>query len=475
MPHDSGDTAKPFSLPPLGISTCRLRGFPQPYAAVEAAGAVGIQLFATFPALDDGFSESAVGEWSSHQGRSPEVVVFLGLLEGVLYHRAVERAREAHPYPELLHLHDGLAYCLHPRFVQEQLEASRQRLHRDRLSGVLLQRPELFLQWAAQHSIPPDEAQHELLRRLEQAFAFLEQECRQGRLNAYGLQLESPSSLPIAELFELATTVGTLSHHCRLLAVPFNLFEPEAATEPIADGHTLLEYAASYGIHVLVYRPLNARFRGRPILLAEPPVEKPALVSVEHIRGQLREFIHTETDVLRLLMEQPLDGAYRDIVRESLTLSLFLHDHWHEFASYEDWMALQEGYLSDRFRSLRAFLEPLLTTDALVQQWNAYTERFHQVLTDIGRLYAARAYDRARRLREFIHDALGYSLPPVSFAQLALALVRHTTGVGSVLLSSTSADHLAEFAAVERLAMPSLGRQEWLRLREAHTILQHGF
>jgi hypothetical protein len=163
------------------------------------------------------------------------------------------------------------------------------------------------------------------------------------------------------------------------------------------------------------------------------------------------------------------------MVRESLTLSLFLQDHWHEFASYEDWLTLESGYLADRFRSLQLLVEPLVTTAALVECWSAYRERFQQALADIGRLYAARAYERARRLREFLEESLQLRLPAVPFAQLALALLQHTVGVRSILIASTSAKHVATFAAAERLCLPPLERQQWLRLREAPSVLQHGF
>lgn len=476
MPHDAEGATAPLTIPPLGISTCRFHRMTHPTTLLERAHTAGIRLFATFPGLDDGFSESVLGDWSSSLQHPPTVLVFLGLLEGMMYHRALEREREAHPYPELVRLHEGVAYCLHPSFLHEQLQESRQRLGLIRPSGVLLQHPELFLQWAAQQGIPREEAQHELLRRLEQAFAFLEQACGQGILQAYGVQLEHPlGRISLPDLLELATAVGGTSHHFRLFATPFNLFEPDIATEPLVDGVTVLEYAAAYGIQVIVYRPLNARLNGRPVLLAEPPMEKPALVSVEHIRGQLREFVHAETQLLRLLTEQPLDGVHREMVRESLTLSLFLQDHWHEFASYEDWHTLERGYLTERFHSLQALLEPLLTTEALAHCWTAYRERFHQALTDIGRLYAARAYERARRLRAFLEECLQTRLPSVPFAQLALALLQRTVGVAGILLASTSAEHLELLSAAELPALPALERQHWLHLREARTVLQHGF
>lgn len=468
-------------LPRFGLSTCRLGTRQHARPLIEATWRSGIRLFATATSYDDGFGETLLGELSTQLSEAPTVLTLLGLIEGMLYHQALEREHAGTPYPELIRLREGAWYCIHPNFLQEQLSHTRHRLQNTCRLGVLLQHPENFLQWASAQSIPQEEAVRELLRRLEQAFAFLEHLCQQGDIIAYGIQSErliptdtATPAVPLTELVELAHSIAGPDHHFRLLSVPFNLFEPAAATDPLVEDTTLLEYALQRRLQVIVYRPLTARLNGRPVLLAEPPIERSSLVSVEHIRGQLREFVRTEVQLLRALMEQPLDGFQRDMVRELLTLSLLLQEHWHEFASYEDWMRLRMGYLSDRFYSLRSIIEPLLT-ETLRPQWDAYTERLQQALTDITRLYAARAWERARRLRTVLEDILHHPIPPVPLAQLALALLRSTEGVGTIVLASTSATHIAELASVENLTLPRLRRQQWLQLSAARTILEHGF
>ncbi len=468
-------------LPAFGVSTCRFGTHHHARPLIEATQRHGIHLFATATSYDDGFGEALLGELSTQLGATPTVLVSLGFIEGMLYHRALEREHRGEPYPELVRWREGAWHCIHPHFLREQLTETYHRLRQASPIAVLLQHPEVFLQWATTQGIPQEEALHELLRRLEQAFAFLEQECQQGRLFAYGIQSEqllptdtSIPSIPIAEVLELARSICGDEHHCRLLAVPFNLFESAIATEAVVEKQTLLEYASQQHLHVIVYRPLTARLNGRPVLIAEPTTASGSLVSVEHIRGQLREFVHTEVQLLRALMELPLDGVQRDMVRELLTLSLLLQEHWHEFASYEDWLHMKTGYLAERFRSVSAGVEPLLT-ETTRQPWEAYKERFHQALSDITRLYAARAWERARRLRTVIEDALHHSIPPVPLAQLALALLHHTEGVGTIIVSSSSADHIAELATVNSLSLPPLKRQQWLDLRSARIVLEHGF
>jgi len=475
----AGDTT--VALPPLGLSTCRLPALPQALSLIETAWTQGIRLFATTVA-DDGYAQTVLGQWSTHSGNVPTVVLPAGLLEGILYHQALEREHQGRPYPEALRLREGLGYCIHPEFLQDYLEQSHQRLQHHARSVLLLQQPEQFLEWALAQGLPREEAHHELLRRLEHAFAFLEEQCRLGRLDAYGIQSEELSAQSstnvlalLPEILELAHSVGGPDHHCRLLAVPFNLFEPAAATEPLIGEQTLLEYAHRAGLHVVVYRPLTAQLSRRPVLIAEPPVEKATLVSVEHIRGQLRQFLHTETEFLRRLTELPLNGTQREMVREALTLSLFLQDHWHEFASYEDWLRVKTGYLGERFRSLQLLVEPFVQLPEIGEQWQSYAERFQQVLTDIGRLYAARAWERARRLRTLLEEVLSIPIPPVPLAQLALSLVRCTEGVGSILVSSTSAQHIAENLASLELTLPTLRRSQWLALQAAQKVLQQGF
>ncbi|MCS7177528.1 MAG: hypothetical protein NZ960_07975 [Candidatus Kapabacteria bacterium] len=474
MPH--------YLLPPLGLNTCRFTSPHDSQQLIEAAWRSGVRLFASAPSDDDGFGQTILGDWSTQTGQQPLVLVALGLVEGILYHRALEREHEGRPYPEFLRLREGLGYCIHPEFLQEQLAECYQRLRQGAVAGVMLQTPETFLQWARMQGLPEDEAVHELLRRLEQAFAFLEEEARRERLGAYGIQSEAllsspetPIPLSLPELIAVASSAGGEHHRFRLLAIPFNLFEAAAATETVIEGRTLLEYAMGQALHVIAYRPLSARLGQRPVLIAEPPVEKTTLVSVEHIRGLLREFLRTETQLLRLLTEQPLNGVQREMLRESLTLSLFLQDHWHEFASYEDWSRVRQGYITERLRSLSDIVTPLLQTERARQEWEHYVQRLHQALADIGRLYAARAWERARHLRTVLEDALHVPIPPVPLAQLAIALVQRTEGIGTVLVSSTSPDHIAENASAERLQLPVLQRQHWLRLRAAEAVLEHGF
>ncbi len=468
-------------LPRFGMSTCRLGTRQHAQPLMEAAWQAGIRLFATATSYDDGFGEALLGELRGQFSEAPHVLVSIGLIEGILYHQALEREQAGAPYPELVQLREGAWYCIHPSFLDEQLSQTRHRLGHAYRVSVLLQHPESFLQWASAQGLPQEEALRELLRRLEHAFAFLEQACRQGHITAYGLHSEAliptgttAPAISVAELVELAHAIAGPDHHFRLLSVPFNLFEPAAATEPVVGDATLLEYALQQQLHVIAYRPLTARLNGRPVLLAEPPVERSGLVSVEHIRGQLREFVRTEVQLLRSLMELPLDGVQRDMVRELLTLSLLLQEHWHEFASYEDWIRIRTGYLSDRFHSIRSTIEPLLT-EALRPYWETYAERFRQTLTDITRLYAARAWERARRLRTVLEDVLRHPIPPVPLAQLALALLCSTEGVGTVVVASASAAHLAELAVVENLKLPRLGRHHWGQLYRARTILEHGF
>jgi aryl-alcohol dehydrogenase-like predicted oxidoreductase len=468
-------SAEDVSLPPVGISACRLSLAPNAPQRLEEMLQQGIRLFLSFPSHDDGAAEALLGSATAED--AVYALSTLGLLEGGLYQRALERERSGNPYPELVRLSEGVSHCLHPEFLQEQLAAAEQRLGRRGVAGILLQRPELFLQWALQRGIPLQEVRRELFLRLERAFAALEAWVHSGRIRFYGVLSESfhlpatdPLFLSAAELLELARSVAGAQHHFRLLALPLNLFEHSAATEPNHGQRTVLEYALSAGLQVLAYRPLNAVVRGRRVRLSEPPLSSSSLVSLEHIRAQLREFVHTEAELVHALVSQLQEPYQRELLRESLTLGLFLEEHWQQRASYEDWEELRTGYLLERFRTVESSVRMLNMAENSL--WQHYKERFRQALADIDRYYAARAWERARRLRELLHEAVGRELPPVPFARLAVGLVRATAGVTAVALASSAPEHGAELLAAGQLSLPTLYREHWQRLKAAIEVLE---
>jgi aryl-alcohol dehydrogenase-like predicted oxidoreductase len=131
--------------------------------------------------------------------------------------------------PGIIRMEEVVAGChvLSPKYLENQVEASRQNLGLETLDIYYLHNPETQLSQVGRG---------EFFRRLKAAFAVLEKAAREGKIRMYGLATwnafrVSPSSaeaLSLPEVLRLAEEVGGKEHHLRALQLPFNLAMLEA-------------------------------------------------------------------------------------------------------------------------------------------------------------------------------------------------------------------------------------------------------
>ncbi len=251
----------------------------------------GVNLIDTSANYADGGSERLIGRVLAELIEAGELaradvvlVTKAGYVQGSNLDQALERQRQGRPFPEIVKIHDDCWHCIHPEFLEDQLERSLRRLSVACVDVFLLHNPEYFLQVARHQGLSADRARAEYERRLAAAFAFLETAARAGRIGHYGV---SSNAFPapadqfdftsFERCWELAAQNGP-DHGFRVLQLPANLFETGAWTEPSQRGgtRTVLELAAELGAGVLLNRPLNAFAGGRLIRLADPPGDAPA-------------------------------------------------------------------------------------------------------------------------------------------------------------------------------------------------------
>lgn len=129
---------------------------------------------------------------------------------------------------------DESGHCMHPKFLEVQLEESLERLNLECLDVLYLQNP-----YEAQG---PFNTENVFFDRLAQAFEFLEGAVQKGKIRDYGIASYScfrakPSQnkqhLSLQKVHRLAQKVGgDQDHHFRYLQVPINVMMPEAFCEP---------------------------------------------------------------------------------------------------------------------------------------------------------------------------------------------------------------------------------------------------
>ncbi len=157
--------------------------------------------------------------------------------------------------PGLFRPEEAVAGChvMSPKYLENQIEVSRQNLGIDTLDIYYLHNPETQIAHVARA---------EFDRRMRAAFAALEKAVGEGKIclygtatwNGYRVGLDSHEALSLTDLLRLAEEVGGKEHHFRAIQLPYNLAMPEAlsARTQRVDGKAVpvLQVARAHGLLV---------------------------------------------------------------------------------------------------------------------------------------------------------------------------------------------------------------------------------
>ena len=412
--------------------------------ALEAALEGGINLLDTSANYTEGGSERLLGGvLRKHVDRRPELVVVTkaGYLQGSNIDVARAREQMGRPYEDLVTYQDGLWHCLHPEFLADQLERCCMRLSLDKLDVMLLHNPEYFLLDARQKGQDLDAAQAEFDRRLEQAFAFLEELVKEGRIGYYGVSsntfagpADGFATTSLARMLELAKKVGGDEHHFAVVQVPLNLLETEAA-----EGFTAEAEAA--GLGVLVNRPLNCFVQQTLVRLAdfesdEKPNFEASLQAMSEAENEYREtfgpFVQGPGSDQLFRFAENLRG---------LETHLQNLDHWTQLESQRIRPALM-----DQIQALDQAM-----TGAITEPWVRWRERYLATFRDVSNDLEEIAIQKSQRISESVAELLP-ELPGAgkgaSLSQLATWVVDGVPGVSCVLVGMRQEDYVEDLLPV---------------------------
>jgi aryl-alcohol dehydrogenase-like predicted oxidoreductase len=157
----------------------------------------------------------------------------------------------------------GGMHCMAPRYLQNQLDQSLRNLGLGCVDVYYIHNPESQL-----GHVP----ETDFYSRLQEAFALLEENRKQGKLTYYGVatwngfrsEAGSEGHHSLVRMIELARAAGGEAHGFRFIQLPFNLAMPEALTliNEELDGEqvTLVDAAQRLGVTVVASASL---FQGR--------------------------------------------------------------------------------------------------------------------------------------------------------------------------------------------------------------------
>jgi aryl-alcohol dehydrogenase-like predicted oxidoreductase len=144
-------------------------------------------------------------------------------------------------------------HCMSPKYLADQLERSLSNFGVECVDVFYLHNPETQL-----GEVPGDE----FLRRMREAFSFLESAAAAGKIGAYGLatwntfreDAKAQGYLSLAEMEEIAREAGGMDHHFRFVQLPLNLAMPEALLRPnqVVQGKTMAMVQAARALGIML-------------------------------------------------------------------------------------------------------------------------------------------------------------------------------------------------------------------------------
>jgi aryl-alcohol dehydrogenase-like predicted oxidoreductase len=441
----------------------------------------GINLIDTSSNYGDGKAEELVGEVLEDLASSGEisrestiVVSKVGYLQGQNYQLSQERKGQGKPFKDLVLYADGLEHCIHPEFIDDQLTRSLERLKLATLDFYLLHNPEYYLSWASKTGVPLEEARQEYYNRIEQAFQHLETEVEKGRIKFYGISsntFPSPAADPeftsLGQVWEIAESVSS-HHHFRLIQLPMNLLETGGITEKNqANGESVLEFARSKNLGVLINRPLNAIVNGTLLRLAE--VRATGQISDREVNDLVDRLISSEKMLQdTILPKLGLEPAVQSQVMEQLATGEVLKQHWQSFGTYERWQELREYYFSPRVRGVFQFLQQRAPSGEDISPWmNSHREKLEALLEAVGSRYGEQAAKRCAQIKKNLSSVDREWSEAATLSQMAIRALRSTTGITTVLAGMRREAYVMD--VLEELVRPAEKNkrtESWLDLKK---------
>jgi uncharacterized protein YyaL (SSP411 family)/aryl-alcohol dehydrogenase-like predicted oxidoreductase len=414
--------------------------------ALLAALEGGINLIDTSSNYTEGGSERLVGGVLRQvPHRRPELVIVtkVGYVQGANLEVAKAREQMGQPYPELVQYQEGCWHCLHPEFLGDQLERCMMRLSLRKVDVLLLHNPEYYLMDAQQKGQTDGKGvRAEFERRIEEGFRFLEQKVAEGKISYYGVSSntfaeseDTLTSVSLTRLLELAHKVAGPDHHMRVVQVPLNLLESEAAR-----GFTAQAEAA--GVGVLVNRPLNAFVQQTLVRLADFEADEEEV----DLDTSLEKMSAAENDY-RQTFGQYVQGPGADQLfrfaenLRGLELHLQNLEHWGQLESQRIRPALME-----QIQALDQAMQGPITEPWVVWR-ERYMATFRDVSNDLEEIALRRSQELADSVRELLPEQ-AQAPADASLSQLACWVIDGVPGISSVLVGMRQTDYVDDLLPV---------------------------
>lgn len=330
---------------PVGFGSYRIGmspqlGFPECAQALELALQKGLNLIDTSTNYGFGQSEILIGKTirkyvtdNKIERENLVVVSKVGYIQGPNIELAKSRELQKKPFPEISQFGDETWHCIHPDFIEDQIERSLSRLGLTCIDVYLLHNPEYMLKRFELDGVERLHAKQIFYDRIKNSFLALEKLVSAGKIKAYGVSsnnLGAPEeefcSVSIKALHEVALSISD-THSFKVVQMPMNWLEVSPVFYEVESiGESTLSYASHHDIGVMLNRPFNAMFNDGLIRLTRPQVLPEELKNLdEGMKKGLANWQQMSMDLEKLAREQLADvPGYDDATLSQFVVSTLI-------------------------------------------------------------------------------------------------------------------------------------------------------
>jgi aryl-alcohol dehydrogenase-like predicted oxidoreductase len=305
------------------------------------------------------------------------------------------------------------------------------------------------------------------------AFECMEEMVNKGLIRYYGISSNSfpfatdhPEFCSAERCLEIAKSIKK-DHHFSVIQFPFNLVEPEAATELNQDdeGLTLIEFAEENNLVALVNRPLNGIRHGQIIRLSDANDVK--LPNIEELKSEIERISHASfsfTENIDLLGVE--DEEIKKTLSSYITSINALQVTWNTYKSIDDWGKERDSILGKMAYALTGINQ--IGNEKVLDWVLQVASLTSKIVNMIGSYYATIAnadYRRNEYVRSVVNKAFSGGFKGQPLSQTAINAARSVAGISSVLIGARTPEYVDDVLEAMKHTVPYYDRADWLGMK----------
>jgi len=284
--------------------------------------------------------------------------------------------------------------------------------------------------------------------------------------NSFPFATDHPEFCSAERCLEIAKSIKK-DHHFSVIQFPFNLVEPEAATELNQDdeGLTLIEFAEENNLVALVNRPLNGIRHGQIIRLSDANDVK--LPNIEELKSEIERISHASfsfTENIDLLGVE--DEEIKKTLSSYITSINALQVTWNTYMSIDDWGKERDAILGKMAYALTGINQ--IGNEKVLDWVLQVASLTSKIVNMIGSYYATIAnadYRRNEYVRSVVNKAFSGGFKGQPLSQTAINAARSVAGISSVLIGARTPEYVDDVLEAMKHTVPYYDRADWLGMK----------